>query len=114
MGRQIAVVFSVLLVACTPLGERPAPTPLAVESPVPAAEYAELGRQDERVLRLASARSLVVVEVRRAGALADLGHDHVVASRAVQGYVAPDLGRADVALRLESLEVDEPALRAEA
>jgi polyisoprenoid-binding protein YceI len=56
-------------------------------------------------------RSLVTIEVRRAGSLARFGHDHVVASRDLRGYVAPDEGRADLYVPLERLTVDEPALR---
>ena len=60
------------------------------------------------------ARSLVVVEVRRAGSLARLGHDHVVASHDLRGYLAPDERRADLYVRLDRLTVDEPQLRAQA
>jgi hypothetical protein len=59
-------------------------------------------------------RSLVVIEVRRAGALARLGHDHVVASHDVQGYVAPASHRADLFVPLERLAVDEQDLRTQA
>jgi len=52
--------------------------------------------------------------VRRSGSLARLGHDHVVASREVVGYVAPDEGRADLYVALARMQVDEAALRAEA
>ena len=61
-----------------------------------------------------SGESLVVIEVRRAGSLARLGHDHVVASHDVNGYVAPQEGRADLYVPLARLAVDEAALRAEA
>jgi hypothetical protein len=55
-----------------------------------------------------------VIEVRRAGSLARLGHDHVVAARNVAGYVAPEAGRADLYVTLDDLVVDEPTLRKEA
>lgn len=42
------------------------------------------------------------------------GHDHVIASHDVQGYVAPNEGRADFYIRLDQLVVDEPKLRTEA
>jgi len=51
------------------------------------------------VFRVDSHESLVVIEVRRSGSLARLGHDHIVASREVVGYVAPDEGRADCTSR---------------
>jgi hypothetical protein len=65
-------------------------------------------------LRIEPALSVVVIEVRRAGSLARFGHDHVVASHDVHGYVAPDEGRADLYVRLDALVVDEPELRAQA
>ena len=49
-----------------------------------------------------------------AGALAQLGHDHVVVSHDVVGYVAPVDGRADLYVRLDRLVVDERAERADA
>lgn len=61
-----------------------------------------------------ASRSLVVIEVRRAGSLARFGHDHIVASRDVSGYVAPDAGRADLRVPLDALVVDDPALRMQA
>jgi hypothetical protein len=66
------------------------------------------------VLEIDAARSLVALEVRRGGALARLGHDHVVASHDVRGYVAPLQGRADLYVSAAELVVDEPVLRAAA
>ena len=66
------------------------------------------------MFRVEPSRSLVAIEVRRAGSLARVGHDHVVAAHDVRGYVAPEDGRADLYLGLEDLVVDEPELRAEA
>jgi YceI-like domain len=66
------------------------------------------------VFRVDPARSLVVIEVRRGGSLAQFGHDHVVASHDTVGSIAPDQGRADLWVPLDALVVDEPALRAEA
>jgi polyisoprenoid-binding protein YceI len=80
----------------------------------PEAYYRQAAAERARVLRVDPAASLVVIEVRRGGSLARLGHDHVVASHDVQGYVAPDAGRADLYVRLDQLVVDEPALRIEA
>jgi hypothetical protein len=72
---------------------------------------AEAGKQ---VYRIDAAQSLITITVRRGGALARLGHDHVVASRTLDGYVAPDAGRADFHFRLDQMSVDEPALRSAA
>jgi hypothetical protein len=80
----------------------------------PGAYYRALLAQGKPVFRVDPARSLVAIEVRRGGSLAQLGHDHVVASHAATGSVAPEEGRADIWVPLEALVVDEPALRAEA
>jgi polyisoprenoid-binding protein YceI len=60
------------------------------------------------------AASLVAVTVRRAGLMARLGHDHVVASHTLAGYVAPDAGRAELSFRPDQMTVDEPQLLREA
>lgn len=76
--------------------------------------YQRLLAQGKPVFRINPARSIVVIEVRRGGSMAQFGHDHVVASHDVAGLVAPDEGRADLWVPLDALVVDEPALRAEA
>ena len=48
---------------------------------------------------------------RRGGALARLGHDHVIASRTLQGVVTPAPGRAQFQFRLDQMSVDEEGLR---
>ncbi|HUL93358.1 MAG TPA: YceI family protein [Burkholderiales bacterium] len=107
-----ASLFVLLLAACAEL--------LRVEAPVaPPAEfpegyYQQALKQGKPVYRADPAESLVVIEVRRGGSLARLGHDHVVASHDVTGYVAPGEGRADLYAALARLVVDEPALRKEA
>jgi polyisoprenoid-binding protein YceI len=58
--------------------------------------------------------SLLAVTVRRAGVMARLGHDHVVASHTLAGYVAPGARRADVSFRVDQMTVDEPQLLREA
>lgn len=107
-------VLAALLAACA---ARVA-VPPAVEERWPAdfpdGYYQRLSAQGKAVYRVDPARSLVVIEVRRGGSLARFGHDHVVASHDVAGYVAPDQGRADLWVPLDALVVDEPALRAEA
>ncbi len=61
-------------------------------------------------------KSRLIVLVYRAGALAALGHDHVVACRCLSGtvYVPRDPMRASFDLRVavEQFSVDDPALRA--
>lgn len=60
------------------------------------------------------AQSLVTVTVRRGGPLARLGHDHVVASRTLAGYVDPQAGYAQFQFRLDQMTVDETELRQQA
>ena len=76
--------------------------------------YQKAAQAGKKVYRIDAQQSLITITVRRGGALARLGHDHVVASRSLEGFVAPDAGRADFHFRLDQLTVDEPALRAAA
>ena len=85
--------------------------PAAAVALAPEAYYQQARAQGHTVLRIDAQRSLIRIIVRRGGVLARLGHDHVVASRTVQGQVAPELGRADLQFRLDEMSVDEPALR---
>ncbi|NVI81778.1 YceI family protein [Janthinobacterium sp. BJB401] len=62
-------------------------------------------------MHIAPEESLLTITVRRGGALARLGHDHVVASRSLHGVVAPALGRAQFRFRLDAMSVDEASLR---
>lgn len=104
-----------LVTGCAPVKPPPAlvgGTGLPPE--FPEAYYRQAVAQGKPVFRVDSAGSLVVIEVRRSGSLARLGHDHVVASHDVGGYVVPRDGRADLYVPLTQLVVDEPAPRAEA
>src|SRR6266567_9630554 len=108
-----AALLALMLGACAPPVRERAPA-AAPPAEFPEGYYLEALAQGKPVFRVDSRESLVVVEVRRSGSLARLGHDHVVASHEVGGYVAPGEGRADLYVQLERLEVDEAALRAEA
>jgi len=115
MRKLLAAAAVIGLVAACARQPSVSPEPDATApADFPAAYYREVAAQGTPVFRVDSAASLVVIEVRRGGSLARLGHDHVVASHDVQGYVAPGAGRADLYVRLDQLVVDEPALRAEA
>jgi polyisoprenoid-binding protein YceI len=112
----LSTMLALMLAGCAPLVREPGPAaaPAVPPADFPEAYYREALAQGKPVFRVDPAESLVVIEVRRAGSLARLGHDHVVASHEVVGYVAPDEGRADLVVPLERLAVDEAALRAEA
>jgi len=110
--RVAAVFLSTLLAGCAALLREPVQAPAAPPADFPEGYYREAAAQGKPVFRVDSRESLVVIEVRRSGSLARLGHDHVVASHEVGGYVAPDEGRADLYVALARLAVDEAALRA--
>src|SRR3989475_9970108 len=112
--RVAAALLSAMLAGCPPLLREPAPGPAVPPADFPEAYYREAAAQGKPVFRVDPRESLVVIEVRRAGSLARLGHDHVVASHELGGYVAPDEGRADLYVALGRLAVDEAALRTEA
>lgn len=88
--------------------------PAAAPADTSALWYQKAALAGQKVYRIDAAQSLITVTVRRGGALARLGHDHVVASRTLEGFVAPDAGRADFHFRLDQMTVDEPALRSAA
>ena len=110
----VAAILAALLAACASQVAMPPEAGKRRPADFPHAYYQRLAAQGKPVLYVDPARSLVVIEVRRGGSLAQFGHDHVVASRDVAGYIAPEEGRADLYVPLDALVVDEPALRAEA
>jgi len=110
----IVAVFFALLAGCA---SQVAVAPdMGKREPVefPGSYYQGLLALGKTVFRVDPTRSIVVIEVRRGGSLAHLGHDHVVASHDVAGRIALQEGRADLWVPLNALVVDEPALRAEA
>ena len=95
----------------------PAAPPEAARAGVPdldAAYYRDAAGRGASVYRVEPGDSLVVVRVFRGGQLAKLGHDHVVSSRELRGFIDADRGRADLYVAAESLAVDDPAQRAAA
>lgn len=63
------------------------------------------------LLAVDGAHSLVTFRVTRAGPLARLGHDHVLACRCLAGNVSLVSGEAELVVPLDALTVDEPDLR---
>jgi len=107
----------VLLAACAS-PEKPV---LPVVQPLvfPEAFYLDaMSNTANRVYRVDASDSLLQVRVHRSGPLASFGHDHVVASRDLQGYLLVNSRtgacRADFFAGVDRLTVDEPALRAAA
>jgi len=111
----LKLVLAGLVAGCTPHISPPAVLEhLQAPADFPEAYYRHAEVLGTKVLRIDPGRSLVTIVVRRGGALARLGHDHVVASHDVRGYVDMAAGRADLYVPLERLAIDEPALRSEA
>ena len=108
-GLTCAMLAGCVARAPTPL----APAGLPVPTKFPLAYYRDAQARGQVVLQVDRRHSLVAIDVRRGGPLAGLGHDHVVASRDVQGYVLPSAGRADLFVPLALLTVDEASLREE-
>ena len=109
------LLFAGAVAGCTPhIPPQTAVEPVQAPADFPEAYYRQAEASGSNILRIDTKRSLVAIEVRRGGSLARLGHDHVVASRDVTGYVDMTAGRADLYVTLERLTVDEPGLRAEA
>ncbi len=89
---------------------------------IPEEHYRRAAAAGRMVYTIDPAASLVQIFVYRDGALAHLGHDHVIAGRDVRGFVIRDSRPSDGAVLAEghlymplaALTVDEPALRAAA
>lgn len=115
LRRCLGLALACALAACAPELKIPAPDRHGqAPADFPQAYYLQAQASGKKLLRIDAAKSLVAIEVHRGGTLARLGHDHVVASRDVAGYVLPEEDRADLYVPLDLLSVDEPALRAEA
>ena len=112
--RALLACACALLAACTPFAPPPpaiAPQPATPSERAPAMPAPAWQQPGMHVLHIVPQASLLTITVRRGGALARLGHDHVIASRTVQGVVAPAPGRAAFAFRLDEMSVDEESLR---
>jgi polyisoprenoid-binding protein YceI len=104
----LAILGAALASGCARRPVR-APEPVAVQPQVvPAgAQY-----------RIDAAASLLTIRTFRAGTMARLGHNHVIASRHLSGtlWLAPTIAASSVEMRIPValLTIDEPELRAQA
>ena len=80
----------------------------------PFAAFEQARSAGQEVLAIDHVKSVVAITVRRGGTLARLGHDHVIASHALDGYVAPGMQKAVLRFKLSEMAVDEAPLRAQA
>lgn len=107
-----ALIVATFVAGCAP--NVPAPEQQSPQATLPEAAYMQRQTQGKTVLKVDAAQSLIVLKVRRDGPFARFGHDHVVASHDVSGFVAPDDNVADLVVPLDKLAVDEAPLRTEA
>lgn len=112
MGQRKYLILGITtaLLSCTQ-HIPPQPTTELIPSEFPEAYYHQAKTTDSIILRVDSKRSIVTINVFKGGILSRLGHDHVVASRDVSGYVDLGAGRADLLVPLDKLTVDEAELR---
>lgn len=114
-ARLAAPLLACLLAACAPAGlHKESPASAAAPAADWRAPYRQWQAAGQTVLRIDAQHSLITVLVRRAGPLARFGHDHVVAIRQFDGYVAPAHNGADFQFRLDQMTVDEADLRTQA
>jgi hypothetical protein len=105
----LGVLAAMALAACQTQPAKPpaaAATPANLEFAIPA------GAREYRVV---AAESLLTIQVYRGGSMAKLGHNHVIASRSLNGsvWVTGDAlaTRFDIRMPVNDLTVDEPDLR---
>lgn len=116
-GRAIAALILALCIAsCARVPAPAVPPATAIEPPAgfPQQQYLQAAERGEAIYRVEPAQSQVLIYCYRAR----LGHDHVIASHDVNGYVRlmgnAEIGQADLYVALDSLTVDEAPLRAQA
>lgn len=103
-----------LLASCAPRISPPVTEePLQVPADFPLAYYSQAETAGSKILRIDTNHTRVTILVRRGGVLARLGHEHVVASHHVAGYVDMTAAVADLYVPLQRLAVDEAELRTE-
>lgn len=110
----------VLIAGCSAPPPLPAP-PEGAPPGFPSAALSRLASTTASAFVVDPSVSLLQVLVYRGGALARMGHDHVIAARDVNGIVVVDPGSArrsrvagEFYTALATLSVDEPALRSAA
>jgi polyisoprenoid-binding protein YceI len=114
MSKWIASAMLLGLAACQ---TRPpaTETPPAAPPPVPGVAIVPAGAHEYQVV---AEESLLQILVYRGGAMARLGHNHVIASHQLAGkvFVTDDAAqtRFDIQIPVNELTIDEPAMREQA
>lgn len=113
----IITTLSLMLFSCASTQPLP-PLPEGVPPEFPLEFYNQAVQRGEQVERVNSKHSLITIYAYRGGPLAEAGHDHVIASHDVRGFILitkdPTESLADVYFSVASLRVDEANLRADA
>ena len=109
----IPVAIAFALQGCPTTAPRPEPAkPAPTEPARPARDYS-----NARVYQVVPEESLVRLLVYRAGTLASAGHNHLIASRQVEGkvYLHQEIARSgfELVMPVASLEIDPTELRKE-
>jgi hypothetical protein len=110
----LMLLFLIILYACTPsdLQYNAQPSPIFDVNNF----YQKAKQSGKSVYKIDAHQSQVIIYVYKAGALAKLGHDHVIASYNLSGYILDDSNQAqaDITVPLALLVVDETNLRKQA
>lgn len=113
-SRVCLFLLLISLMGCSTINEYSAQSDQPANFPANHYQQAD----SNHVYRIDSDLSQIIISVRRGGLMAKLGHDHIVASHHVQGFILLDQMRgqcrADFFAPLVMLEVDNPELRAAA
>lgn len=111
---SIAVCCAIILSSCSKSIKQ-------LETPVLPDQFAierYTSTNSTSVFKVDSLQSDVMITVRRGGLMAKLGHDHIVSSRQLQGFILMDQDNqrchADFYIPVHLMEVDNPQLRAQA
>jgi hypothetical protein len=116
----LALLFALALASCarTPVLPPPAPGATAPPESFPASAYDARARRLGTVYRIVPAESQLEIRVYRSGKLAHMGHNHIVSSNELNGFVLVGRRAADTRFDLwfpvATLTVDAPELRAAA
>jgi polyisoprenoid-binding protein YceI len=105
---------AVLLLASCAHQAPPPPDKIHEAEALPQSVYADAAAEGRAVYRVEPAQSLMLMQVGRSGTMKSAGHDHVIASRDVDGYVLIDddsASQADLRMPLKSLIVDDTTYR---
>jgi len=111
--RALATLLLAALASCVPRPPSPTPPIGGFPADFPSSFYSTVPRED--AFRIVPSRSKLTVKVYRSGPLASLGHNHVIVSREVDGfvYLADDMSkaRADLFAPVAGFIVDDAAER---